>query len=1062
MFEKAFENEILGFSPGAEPKKIRKPREKKPPKPPKPKKVKPARDLKSVFRTKLKSITPESIKKPWMAEKSFRLIDSAKDLEAWVDGALADTSLHQLWAGETCPVIAVDTETTSLDTRIIVDIQHKPDGSWELIYEVQVEIAGVCLSADGVEGIYVPIMHEKGNNVPRGEACRILQKLFDKSHLVFYNAKFDREILRLCLGINLRSYPHFEDVQVLQYINDPKADLGDKSEYNGGAKGLKGLSRTVLGIEQIELDELVKVRAHKWNPETQKNSLKDRHAPFTWVPTSLALWYAAGDAICTWLLWARMKDLARSRSLIHRIDHELVDSLTFVERQRFTIDVNRQRRTSRWHGKKTESLRAKLSEMALGAGWEPINGEDFNPGSPKQLGELLFKKMGFKPYRTTDTGNVSTDKETLTELAKEFPENEFLRTLQKFRDYAALHPENLKFDHRDNSARMYLKQNVVGGGRLSGGGGEFELDGGFELNPQGVKKLEPDMQWRVYGNVLDPDEVPAEQIEAYSERDLHSSCFKAGDKKAPGIINNHIGMYQGYAICLVPKCQSCKDKFGILIPNTSMDANETVNLRCLFIAEEGWTFASIDYGNIEMRAAANLSGEPEFIKEFLQGSGDFHDLTASKVFPGYSDPNSPDYKSKSLRALAKIINFALAYGGTEYTIYESMSKRDPNITRERCKEMVDNYWKGVPVFAEWCAKKRNRARNELVCETATGRVISFESALTAKRLHTPIDQERKNLSRYYDLLRESKKQKAEGNDEVAEQKKQAADFLWRNPDTGVRNAIDYNKFMGKIERVSVNVPVQGICGDFMRIALNRIRLWAMSDPDIQKVFRLHGSVHDEIDVSIKNEYVPFVLPRLTRLMKLRKYHKRMNWPVGIECDAEYGRSWDVGYNVTDTKRPDGFSAIKGLENYIPDVFDIPTVKNLLNALMSSEPARVQRAKDWLEKSLHPRAFAASKLLFKTTDRKEAKKLLVILLQLHEFWSIDHVEDDKEESLEKLAAYEARMGLTEKDRGIAPEFGYLGAIPLAISNRVKRPILDLLGEELIPEESSIQGELVYTQ
>jgi len=56
---------------------------------------------------------------------------------------------------------------------------------------------------------------------------------------------------------------------------------------------------------------------------------------------------------------------------------------------------------------------------------------------------------------------------------------------------------------------------------------------------------------------------------------------------------------------------------------------------------------------------------------------------------------------------------------------------------------------------------------------------------------------------------------------------------------------------------------------------------------------------DEIDISIKNEYVPFILPRLTRLMKLRKYHKKMDWNVPIECDAEYGHSWDVDYNVTD-------------------------------------------------------------------------------------------------------------------------------------------------------------------
>jgi DNA polymerase I-like protein with 3'-5' exonuclease and polymerase domains len=1314
--------------------KARKPREKKPPKP---KKAKPARDLRSAFRAKLREITVESIKKPWMAEKAFRIIDTAEALEAWASGILADASRHHAFMGETCPVIAVDTETTSLDTRIFFDAHEG------IVYEVKVEIAGVCLSADGIEGIYVPIHHERGTNVSREDAARILQGLFDRSHLVFYNAKFDREILRICLGLDLRPYPHFEDVQVLKYINDPKADLGDKGQYTGDAGGLKALSETVLGIQQVELDDLAKVRAHKWNEETQKNALKDQFVPFTWIPIELALWYAAADAICTWLLWNRMKDLARSRKLIHRIDHELVDSLTFLERQRFNIDVPRLRRTSRWHTKKTEQFAQKLREMAVVAGWQ----EEFNPGSPAQLSKLLFTTMKFKPYRTTDGGSDSTDKETIIELLKGSPDNEFLLTYKKFKEYAALHPENLKFDKLDNSARMYLKQNVVGGGRLSGAGGVFERDGGFELNPQGVKKLEPDEQWRVYGNVLDPDEIPTDQVDAYEESDLHPSCFHTEEedvitgyteatvkhtltewseevavpvppqpikekrivkKKAPGIVNNHIGQYQGYAICLVPKCQTCKDKFGILIANTSMDSLETVNLRCLFVAQGGWTFFSIDYCvsmstklltsdlrwkqakdvvegeeligfdenlpstrygrrrmrgsrvlstknlklpcvkittnsgvftvsedhgwlteraaggrklvrgrhgwtvsknlqvgdkiarlcdpweenrsydagylnglfdgegwatgtgvgvgqkkgptldkaelllegmgytlahdthksnverlrilggrnaslkflgsvrperliknarkklwdgktcsskytipdtvisvehigmqevvaiktstktfiaegllshncNIEVREAANLSGEPELQKIFLEGDGDQHALTASKVFPQYNDPNSPQYKAKSLRGLGKIINFVLQYGGTAYAIYENMSKKDPTITMEKCEEMIANYWKGVPKYAEWCAIKRNRARLQLVCETATGRVINFESAMQAKCIHKPSAEERRNVSKYYDLSREAKaeakKSKADRDEERAKRYKDAADRLWKTPDTGVRNAIEYNKFMGKIERVAVNAPIQGICGDFMRIAVNRIRMWVLSDPDVQKVFRLHGSVHDEIDASIKNEYVPFVLPRLTRLMKLRKYHAQMKWPVPVEADAEYGRSWDVDFSVMDKKYPYGYTCIDGISGYIPSDFDVPTIRNLLKAILSGDKSRVDKAKEWLYANLHPRAFEATTALFKTQDPKEAKQLLTAVCQLHEYWAIDYTPDDDGSKLEKLADYETRMGLGEANRGTAPEFGFLGAIPL--DARVKRPVLELLGDEPPPEQGVLQ-------
>jgi DNA polymerase I-like protein with 3'-5' exonuclease and polymerase domains len=1041
-------------------KKTRRPRA---PQAEKPKKAKPARDIRSVFREKLAGITVDGIKKPWMAEKVFRLVTTADELEAWADGVLTDASRHHAsfnektrdWTGAPCPVIAVDTETTSLDTRIFTDIKQGESGDWYLVYEVRTEIAGVCLSADGIEGLYVPINHEKGVNVPRADVARILQRLFDRCHLIFYNGKFDREVMKITLGMSFRGYPYFEDVQVLNYINDPKADFGDKASFQGGAEGLKKLSeRKLEGIKQIEIDEVAKVRCHVWNPETGKNTLKQRVVPFTWIPPDIALWYAAADAICTWLLWDGMKELARSRRLVHRIDHELVDSLAYVERQRFLVDVDRQHRTARWHGRSLAELKDKLTKLAAVAGWT----QEFNPGSTKQLSELLFKMMGFKPYRTTDGGAASTDKETLTELAKDHPDNGFIVALKDFRELAALHPDNLRYDPKDNSARIYLKQNVVAGGRLSGGGGEFEKDGGLEWNPQGVKKLEKDDFWRVYGNVLEPDSVPEHEIEEHDESELSESCFvedKGVKTKAPGIIKNHIGLYQDYAICLVPGCKTCKDRFGILIEDTSLDANQVVNLRVLMTAPPGWTFFSIDYSNIEMRAMANLSGEPKYVQEFLTGSGDFHDLTAKNIFPQYSDPTSKDYKSKTLRSIAKIINFAINYGGTAHAVYKNLIKKDPTMTMKRAEELVDKYWAGVPEFKKWCEIKQARARDEFVTETSTGRVINFKSAMEHEHIRFPTKQEKALLKKYYDYKREAKAALERKDEDVATSYKNAADRLWKNPDTGVRNAIDYNQFMSKAQRVAVNTPVQGLCGDFMRISINRIKKWVEKDPDVQKVFRFHGSVHDEIDVSIKNEYVPFILPRLTRWMKLRKYHESMSWPVPIECDAEYGRSWDVDWSINKV----GYTYIDGLETYVPDIFDSTTVNNLYRFIASGDETKREKARGYLQRSLHPRAFESTGRLFKAQDRKEIQQQLVAVLQLHEYWTIDTVPDgdDNDRTLETLAQYEERMGISARDPR-CPEFGYMGAIPLDNPN-VIRPEPNLLGDPPIttPETSEPQTE-----
>lgn len=1042
------------------------------------KKSKPSSDLRSVYRLALSQLDLEKIKKPWMATKAFKLVDTEEALEAWVNNLLNDTSRHYTYGKETGPVVAVDTETNGLDTRVLIDMQENPDGSWELIYEVKIEIAGICLSADGVEGLYIPINHERGKNISREVACRILQRLFDRSHLVFYNAKFDREVLRLTMGINLRPYPHFEDVQSLAFINDPKADLGDKKQkYTGSAGGLKAMSKTVLDIEQIEQKEIARVKATECplskKPfcicddemrKVHKHTKKETYVPFTWVPTNIALWYAAGDAICTWLLWQRMKDLARSRRLVHRIDHELVDSIIFIERQRFQIDTDRHGRTAKWHQNLLDNFEIKLRELALEAGFkEPTDEEGkvseddkFNPGSGPQLAQLLYK---IKKYRvvslTKKGGNPSVDKDAIEELTKEHPDDEFLKVLAQFKKYGALHPANLRYDPKDNSARIHLRQSTVAGGRLSASGGTFEEDGGFGMNPQGVKKVEPGKMWRVFGNVLKPDTIPIDEIEEYTEANLHPSCFRDG-KKAKGIIKNHIGQYTGYAICLVPKCTTCVERYGALIKNTSMDANELVNLRVLFVAPKGWTFCSVDYSNIEMRAAANISGEQAFIDEFLIGEGDFHSLTASKVFPEFTDPNvSADIK-KGFRDLAKIINFALLYGGTEYTIFENMKTVNETITRADCKDMVDKYWAGVPKFAEFVAGKQLRARTEFVCETTTGRVINFISAMEALHLHKPTDEEKRNMYAYYSLNREAEAAKKNQDMETYAKLRGRADSLWKDPDSGVRNAIEYNRFIGKISRVSVNAPVQGLCGDFMRIALNRLRQWVETDIQISSIFRLHTSVHDEVDFSVKNEYIPFIMPRVTRLMKLRKYHEQMKWQVPIECDAEYGHSWDVDWNATDPKKAIAYTRVEGMESYIPSEFDPQSVKALLKSLTSSDTVKIDRVKTWMKENLHPRSIGLNtkgeydtfKALDKAKDAKETKRVLIAILQLHEYWTLDHVPDGQDAQLESLEQYEARMGLTKADRGIMPEFGYLQAIPLTAN--VKRPTLDILGEEVQAE------------
>ncbi len=1210
-------------------------------------KAKPERSLRAVFRAKLAEIRKnlEALKKPWMSKKSFGLITTEEQLVAYVDNILTDQSLWQqpyYNKPERMPVVAVDTETHGLDTRVMVDFELKWDPALGRevclpIFELNIEIAGICLSADGIKGVYLPLFHEDGQNVPIEVAQRELQRLFDASHLVFYNAKFDREVLRQTVGLRFRDYPFYEDIQVLHFSNDPKAELDGDEFAGGGGDGLKGLSHRLLGIDQIELSAIGKVKAKAelsaeeieeirlrptWVKLTKKQvwycapckyvqsapvhaacggkitkagckpckdaapvlgceqcrvpvtpivcegcgdpavqmrvqvvgaedgtetterrfecakpscntkvsykaaGLKMLHVPFSWIPTDIALWYAAADGICTWLLWAYkprkaapedpepdcLHVEAQRRSVVHATDGRLIDTLTWMERQRLLIDTERHARLVKWSARATQERRQKLREIANRHGWEEMSDDDgvvfpdtvFNVDSPHDLPKLLFDLKHFIPTKLTETGKRSCDASALEDLMKMHPHDEFLLALKDYKEYVALHPEKLSWDRRDKTARIYLKQNTVAGGRLAASGGKFDRDGGVNMNIQAIKSVGGN--WWVKGDVLQPDLIEEDDVEPREESELDPSCFleakkdeivadggvilepsdprypiSAGKqgfalrkgkwtKKAPGIIKNHIANYLGYAVCLVPGCKSCADKFGVLIPKTKMDANQIINLRSLFIAPKGWTLLSSDYSNIEVRGAANISGEKELQNIFILGDGDHHALTASKVFPEFNDPATSKARRKELRSLAKIINFALQYGGTEFTIYENLKAVIPDITMERTREMVDAYWKGVPQFERWCKEKQRIAREQMICTTVSGRIIKFQSAMDAMGIRVPLPEE---VDLYYQYLRIRKQYRVaeqEFKDTGAEEAKVRADAfklhmdrLWRDPDTGVRNAIDHNKFMSKIQRVAVNAPVQGIAGDFMRMALNRLRLWATGPIDrlVQSVLRLHNSVHDEVDYAVKNQYLPFVVPRITRLMKLRKLHERMGWPVPIECDTEYGQSWDVKYHLTgdDGHKPSAWTDCAGMEEYLPEGFTLIAVNKLVSAIASGDAARHEKARIWLEGLLHPRAYLAAKHALyadgkssRIYDEAVIRKQLIAAIQLHEYWTIDNIPDGAEADMETFAQFEARCGLTEGDRGFMPEEGWLFSVPL---DRVKRMQVPVLGDE--PEPGPEPGD-----
>ena len=108
-------------------------------------------------------------------------------------------------------------------------------------------------------------------------------------------------------------------------------------------------------------------------------------------------------------------------------------------------------------------------------------------------------------------------------------------------------------------------------------------------------------------------------------------------------------------------------------------------IRRAFIAERGHVLISADYSQIELRVLAHLSKDEALVDAFARGE-DIHDRTALKVFGSNSG-----LEEHELRRRAKIINYALLYGKTAFTL-----ARDIGVTQQAAQEFINAYFAGFP------------------------------------------------------------------------------------------------------------------------------------------------------------------------------------------------------------------------------------------------------------------------------------------------------------------------------------------------------------------------------
>ena len=349
--------------------------------------------------------------------------------ETILDQARFDVWLEKL---RQAPLFAFDTETTGLDAQ-------------------RAQLVGLSFAVQAHEAAYVPLAHDYADaprQLDRDSVLLALKPLLEDpaKAKVGQNAKYDINIFANCAiggdplqGIHVRGVAH--DTMLESYVLDSTATRHDMDSL-----ALKYLGHTTITFQDV----------------AGKGA---KQLTFNQIPLELAGPYAAEDADITLrlhqALQGRLEKTPSVQPVLADIEIPLVPVLAKIERQGALVDAA-------LLGIQSQELGVKMAQLEREA--FEIAGEEFNLGSPKQLGVILYDKLGMPVLSKTAKGQASTAEAVLAELAEQdYPLPKVLmqyRSLSKLKStYTDRLPEQI--NPRTGRIHTSYQQAVAATGRLS-------------------------------------------------------------------------------------------------------------------------------------------------------------------------------------------------------------------------------------------------------------------------------------------------------------------------------------------------------------------------------------------------------------------------------------------------------------------------------------------------------------------------------------------------------------------------------------------------------------------
>lgn len=292
--------------------------------------------------------------------------------------------------------------------------------------------------------------------------------------------------------------------------------------------------------------------------------------------------------------------------LFYDVENKLSKVLFDMEEAGFKIDQDILESLKQKYNLELENLESQIYDLA---------GEKFNINSPKQLGEILFDKMGLSHNK-----KKSTSAENLKEIENEHDIVRFILRYRKVAKFLSTYIVGI-YPHIDKNSfvHTYFKQTFTTTGRLS--------------------SVEPNLQ------------------------------------------------------------------------NIPIRSEESKEIRSMFVASsENNVLIDADYSQIELRLLAHFSKDPIFVKAFKNGE-DVHTETACSVFGV-----TPDLVTKDMRRMAKVVNFGIIYGISEYGLAD-----DLKISPRDARVFIKNYYDKHPAVREFMNSAIAKAKETGKATTLFGR-----------------------------------------------------------------------------------------------------------------------------------------------------------------------------------------------------------------------------------------------------------------------------------------------------------------------------------------------------